>query len=153
MKLPKVKFDEETNLDNNLPMPLVNWADLENAFIKSDSNDIILKTPLEQIYTLFDDNRLSVSPRVKLSILKYVCVAQEIMEDEPGICNKKEKALDFAVLQKLLPKIDGYYTSYERLFKSLLQICEDNHLKMTKAAIQSMQNNQEQNMGYCQYLV
>lgn len=153
VKLPQVELKENANIDCSQPVPLVSWLNIEDAFIKSDCDDVILKTPLEQIYALFVDNRLSVSPRVQLSIKRYICVAQEIMEDEPGVCNKKQKALDFAVLQKLLPKIDGYYDNYERLFKYLLQICEENSLRMTKKALQSMQEYQVQNMGYCQYLI
>lgn len=65
---------------------------------------------------------------------------------------KKEKALDFAIVQKLLPKINGYYENYERLFDELRSICDDNHLKMTKAALRAMKRVQEQNMGYCRYM-
>lgn len=74
------------------------------------------------------------------------------MEDELGV-SKKEKALDFAILQKLLPKINGMYENYRRLFESLSQICEENHLKMTKQALSRMQESADQNMGYCRYLV
>ncbi len=111
-----------------------------------------LQALAEKIYKLFDDHYLTVSPRIKQSIKKYVCIAQEIMEDELGV-SKKEKALDFAILQKLLPKINGMYENYRRLFESLSQICEENHLKMTKQALSRMQESADQNMGYCRYLV
>ena len=74
------------------------------------------------------------------------------MEDEVGGSNKKQTALDYAVVQKLLPKINGYYQTYERLFKTLEQICNENNLNMTKAALDTMQAYAEQNMGYCEYL-
>ena len=106
----------------------------------------------EQIYDLFDEHNLTVSPRVRRSIKNYVCVAQDLMEDEIGTCSKKEKALDFAILQKLLPKINGYYKDYERLFNSLMQICDQNHLKMTNDALKAMQELGMRGMGYCQYL-
>ena len=64
-----------------------------------------------------------------------------------------QKALDFAIVQKLLPKINGYYKDYELLFKKLIPICDENSLKMTKEALISMEEFQRQNMGYCQYLV
>lgn len=45
------------------------------------------------------------------------------------------------------------YENYRRLFESLSQICEENHLKMTKQALSRMQESADQNMGYCRYLV
>lgn len=128
------------------------WEDIEKTFVSSESNEMSLKKVAEDIYELFNVHHLTVSPRVQQSIKNYVCVAQEIMEDEFGV-TKKQKAMDFAIVQKLLPKINGYYKNYERLFTSLTQICDENGLKMTKEALTSMAEMQEQNMGYCQYLV
>lgn len=128
------------------------WSDIEKAFVVSESKEMSLKAVAEQIYKLFNEHHLTVSPRVQQSIKNYVCVAQEIMEDEIGV-TKKQKALDFAIVQKLLPKINGYYKDYELLFKKLIPICDENSLKMTKEALISMEEFQRQNMGYCQYLV
>ena len=128
------------------------WSDIEKAFVVSESKEMLLKAVAEQIYKLFNEHHITVSPRVQQSIKNYVCVAQEIMEDEIGV-TKKQKALDFAIVQKLLPKINGYYKDYELLFKKLIPICDENSLKMTKEALISMEEFQRQNMGYCQYLV
>lgn len=153
--ITKNRLDIESNVSvddyfNNRVL----WSDIEKAFVFSESKEMSLKAVAEQIYKLFDEHRLTVSPRVQQSIKKYVCVAQEIMEDEisDGV-TKKQKALDFAIIQKLLPKINGYYKDYERLFVSLTQICDENGLKMTKDALISMEEFQRQNMGYCQYLI
>lgn len=135
---------------------IVLWSDIENTFVVSESKEMSLKLLADQIYNLFDEHHLTVSPRVQQSIKNYVCVAQEIMEDEVdevGVCNKKQKALDFAIVQKLLPKINGYYKDYERLFASLKQICDENHLIMTRNALLSMEEFKDQNMGYCKYLI
>ncbi|MBE6686182.1 MAG: hypothetical protein E7591_03025 [Ruminococcaceae bacterium] len=153
IKLPKTSVLESATYIDNLNNDTILWNDIENAFIVSESKEMSLKNLAEQIYKLFDEHNLSVSPRVQQSIKRYVCVAQEIMEDEIGVSNKKEKALDFAIVQKLLPKINGYYKDYERLFTSLKQICDENNLKMTKEALIFMEDFQRQNMGYCQYLV
>lgn len=153
VKLPPNRRIIETNVSveqcfNNRIL----WSDIEKAFVLSESKEMSLKAVAEQIYKLFNEHHLAVSPRVQKSIKNYVCVAQEIMEDEIGV-TKKQKALDFAIVQKLLPKINGYYKDYERLFVSLTQICDENGLKMTKEALISMEEFQRQNMGYCQYLV
>lgn len=154
VKLPKTSIIEtDISIEDYFKDKVLLWSDIEKAFVSSSTREMSLKTLAEQIYKLFDEHHLTVSPRVQQSIKNYVCVAQEIMEDEIGICNKKEKALDFAIIQKLLPKINGYYKDYERLFASLMQICDENHLVMTKEALITMEDLQKQNMGYCQYLV
>lgn len=153
IKLPKTNiFEPLINIEDGFE-DVILWGDIEKAFACAESKEMSLKNVAEQIYKLFDEYHLPVSPRAQQSMRRYVCVAQEIMEDEIGVCNKKEKALDFAIVQKLLPKINGYYKDYERLFASLIQICDENHLKMTKEALISMEDFQRQNMGYCQYLV
>lgn len=157
VRLPKyterISGIEATGDMDNYFKDIVLWSDIENAFVMSESKEMSLKLLADQIYNLFDEHHLTVSPRVQQSIKNYVCVAQEIMEDEAGVCNKKQKALDFAIVQKLLPKINGYYKDYERLFKSLKQICDENLLIMTKEALLSMEDFQSQNMGYCKYLI
>lgn len=156
IKLPKKSITETRSgiEDSFKEKGQVLWSDIENAFVFSNAKEMSLKTVAEDIYKLFDKHHLTISPRVQQSIKNYVCVAQEIMEDERdrGI-SKKAKALDFAIIQKLLPKINGYYKDYERLFTDLRQICDENKLVMTKEALITMEELQEQNMGYCQYLV
>lgn len=152
IKLPEVDPKEITDKISDCFKSPVIWDTIENTFIRSENMIVILKKPLNDIYALFDKFHLSVSPRVKQSIERYICVAQEIMEDELGV-TKKEKALDYAVIQKLLPKINGLYSNYENLFKRLLEICTENHLKMTTEALTVMQEYSNQNMGYCKYLM
>ena len=47
----------------------------------------------------------------------------------------REIAIDYAVVQKLLPKINGYYSDYEQFFKSIRQLCEKYNLNKTLSAI------------------
>lgn len=152
IKLPKVPIIESEDDISKLFQKPILWDDLKKVFVAPESNEMTLHNLAEQIYDLFDEHNLTVSPRVRRSIKNYVCVAQDLMEDEIGTCSKKEKALDFAILQKLLPKINGYYKDYERLFNSLMQICDENHLKMTNDALKAMQELGMRGMGYCQYL-
>ena len=107
---------------------------------------------MKEIYKLFNDYGMTVSPRIKKGINEYVMAAQEIMEDEPNTL-AREKALDFAVVQKLLPKINGYYSVYERFFDSLKLLCKEYNLSMTEDAVIKIIDAQERNMGYCQYLI
>lgn len=151
IKLPTEKI--ELNKNSELPesTDLILWSDFCSAFTKTTDVKMTLDSVASEVYGLFEKYNLNVSPRIRLSIEKYVCAAQEIMEDESGR-QKKQIALDYAIVQKLLPKIDGEYSKMEVLFKELKRICEENNLTKTKEALDKMELVQEQNMGYCQFM-
>lgn len=152
IKLPDVK--PKKNIPEYSPddVQIVSWQNFRETF--SPDSELVSGTEdtLEKIYELFSSYGMKVSPRIQLDIAKYVRSAQCIMTEEADAL-PREQALDYAVVQKLLPKINGYYSDYKRFFDSLRNLCKDNHLVMTRNAIENMENSQERNMGYCQYLV
>lgn len=151
IKLPKV---EPKNNDDasSVSTEIITWDNFVKTFSKTAELNPITQKGIREIYKLFNDYGMSVSPRTQLGIKNYVVSAQEIMEDEPNTL-AREKALDFAVVQKLLPKINGYYSVYERFFDSLKQLCKEYNLSMTEDAVMKIIDAQERNMGYCQYLI
>lgn len=152
IKLPNDVPVKEYNGDaeeNLLPVKISNTL---NVFAKQSDVNESISNVLYNIFSLCRNCNMSISPRIQIAIKNYIGVAQEIMEDETGV-QAKEKALDYAILQKILPKINGYYDSYKTFFEKLTQICDENHLYMTKKAIDDIKNMQDQNMGYCQYLI
>ncbi len=153
IKLPETV---PTQLTNNFHHSgeIITWSNFIEAFSKNtDLRPITLKA-IEDIYKLFKDYGMNVSPRIQNGIKRYVEAAQSIMEDEnDSNVLAREKALDFAVIQKLMPKINGDYRNYERFFNLLKQICNEYNLKMTEAAVNKIVDEQERNMGYCQYLI
>ena len=151
IKLPKVEPKYNVNTSTALT-EIITWENFVKTFSKTAELNPITQKGMKEIYKLFNDYGMSVSPRTQLGIKKYVMAAQEIMEDEPNTL-AREKALDFAVVQKLLPKINGYYSVYERFFDSLKQLCKEYNLIMTENAVMKIVDAQERNMGYCQYLI
>ena len=134
---------------------IVPWKSLRDVFdfhvdqsLDSDSENII-----RSIYKEFEVCRINISPRIRNSIKRYVVVASNLMEDEVGV-SKTKIAIDYAVLQKLLPKISGIYESYESLLQGLLSLAETHNLRMTKKAIDDAINRHETgvDMGYCKFL-
>ena len=134
---------------------VITWGALREIFgskpehkIDDDSNDI-----LNSVYKEFGKYKYTVSPRVKTAIERYVVVATSIMEDETGV-SKSRIAIDYAVLQKLLPKISGVYESVEPLLQRLSTLAETYNLKMTKKSIDDViyRHNNEMDMGYCSFL-
>ena len=56
------------------------------------------------------------------------------MEDS-AVGNAAQQAIDFAVVQRLLPKINGTFDKYEELFNQLKTICDN--LKETEPSTSS----------------
>lgn len=150
IKLPKGNLKEQPH--ENSDIQIVTWNNFIETFTQNEELNSVTEKAIKDIYKLFNDYGMTVSQRIQNGIRKYVKTAQCIMENEADVL-AREKALDFAIVQKLLPKINGYYSVYERFFDSLRQICKEYHLKMTEEAITNIIDSQERNMGYCQYLI
>lgn len=151
IKLPKV--EPKLKAENiTASTKIITWNNFISVFSKKSELNPITQKAIKEIYKLFNDYGMIVSPRIQIGINKYVMAAQEIMEDESDAL-AREKALDFAIVQKLLPKINGYYSLYERFFDSMRQLCKEYSLYMTEEAISKIIDAQERNMGYCQYLI
>lgn len=105
IKLPEAKLKKNTNTDT--PSEHITWDALYNAFAKDDELSTSTETALESIYGTFKTFGMSVSPRIKLSIEKYIKTAQSLMTGGDNAL-AREIAIDYAVVQKLLPKINGY---------------------------------------------
>lgn len=151
IKLPKQK--EKITSDGSKTKEkskLILWEDLCETFTLGEDK-MELDTVADEVYECFEENNINVSNRIYLDIKKYVCTAQNIMQVENG-STPAQAALDFAIVQKLLPKIDGEYSKLKSLFDKLNKICEDNSLTKTSKALDKMKISSESNMGYCQFM-
>lgn len=154
IKLPEVSMDynNKPNLSETFT-EIFSWKQIKDLFVENTVDQIKKDDVLESIYSSFTDAGLSVSPRIKQSIRKYISVAQKLMDFERNSAQGEEVAIDFAILQKLLPKINGNVNDLKKLFTDLKIVCSENHLFRTQAAIKKMEEQQERNMGFCQYLL
>ena len=109
---------------------MITWKNFVEAFDKQTELNSVTQKAIKDIFKLFNDYGMTVSPRIEKGIKRYVKVAQSIMKDETDVL-AREKALDFAVVQKLLPKINGYYSLYKRFFESLRDLCREYTLSTT----------------------
>ena len=150
IKLPEIKMDySETPDSKKYFKDIITWKELSDAFIDNKQESIQLEEVLNNVYQLFDDINLTVSPRVKNSIRKYLLVAQNIMENEDD-SKKYEKAIDYVIVQKLLPKINGRIS--DKKLTELRNICNSNHFYLAEEAVSSLLQQLEENMGFCQFL-
>lgn len=151
IKLPTIEMDYSEKPDiKSVFTDLILWSDLKEMFLpKTTDTKIESADVLEQIYEEFSNAGIPISYRVKESIYNYVLVAQRLMIDETS-ANAKHQAIDYAVMQKLLPKING--NGYKDFLERLVKICDDNRLIKTRNSIDEMLTQAEYNLGYCQYL-
>ena len=71
------------------------------------------------------------------------------MENEDD-SKKYEKAIDYVIVQKLLPKINGRIS--DKKLTELRNICNSNHFYLAEEAVSSLLQQLEENMGFCQFL-
>ena len=151
IKLPNVA-PKTVSPTASQPKELITWQNFYETFSSRSEINPRIQPVFEKIGKLFNNYGMNVSPRIQLGVERYIQAAQSIMEDEKG-ATAHVRALDFAIVQKLLPKINGHYSIYERFFEELKQHCKDEGLEMTETAINKIIEAQGNNMGYCQYLI
>ena len=132
---------------------IISFESLESIFsYKSyeDELNIDIERSINEIYFLFEKQKISISPRIKIMIKRYLIVGQHLFtHDENTIENFI--ALDYVVSQKLLPKIDGYGETFRIFLEDLNKYCDDNNMMITKKIIKKILNNGEKNMHYYQF--
>lgn len=125
----KVKCFIPSAFDNN--NSIVMWKNFVETFknVNMETNfknsDIVKK-----ITDLFKENDTPISSRSLQQINDYICVAQKLFEDEANTIDTSYIAIDYAVLQKILPQINGCSLDF---LDKLLKACDN--LPMSKAKI------------------
>ena len=106
--------------------------------------DLIRHLRLKQIY---------VSPRAEMAILRYYNVTSKLFDinSDPIKRDRGIIALDYAVAQKILPKINGYGEEYAEWLKELQKKCEENYLIRSKEIVTDIIKKGESNMNYFQF--
>lgn len=155
IRLPDVPYTtvEDEDLSDTSFVNVVEWADLQAVFAPVTSPD--LDTMPNEIYknicSLFRENmKLSVSPRVDRAIRRYWATAKNLFESEAGN-DTTIIALDYAVAQKLLPKINGSGKSYLEFLVKFKELCEKNNLEKSRTLLANIIKRGEASMNYYQY--
>lgn len=153
IKLPKVKVKDNPKTDPE-KFEIITWDNYIGAFTSQDDTQYNQNTNkiLEKIYSLFEKYGMNISPRIQEIIKDYIVSAEKIMVENNG-ATKTQVAIDYAIVQKLLPKINGHYDFLKSFFDNLKTLCKEYHLNLTDTAIEQMVEVQDRNMGYCQYLI
>lgn len=142
------------DIDENI-IENISWINLKNAFYGELSEkktfDRESKVIYEGLKEKLNKQGIYISPRVDKSILKYWIVGSELMEDDeygnsPGLI-----ALDYAISQKILPKILGSGDEYELWLNELRNYCDNKNLTHTVEILMSIITCGNRNMKCYQF--
>ena len=133
----------------------ISWTELKNAF-DSDLNekknfDREAKTTYEGIKEKLSKQGIFISPRVDRSILKYWITGSTLMEEDEYGNPPSLIALDYAVSQKILPKIVGAGEEYELWLEDLKNYCDNKNLTYTVDILTSIIERGNRRMKYYQF--
>lgn len=141
---------EEQLPDSVLP---VRWDAFQETFHfqASDEMDSMPSEIYEEICKVFgEEMRIGISSRTDRAVRKYWAAAKELFESEDGK-DATIIALDYAVAQKLLPRINGSGDSYLKLLEKLEGICGKNNLAKCEKSLQDIIKRGKVSMSYYQY--
>jgi MoxR-like ATPase len=161
--LPKVSLREMSlssntgTIDSN-NIEIVPWSTIKNTYIKGSGSNISFpvvarKTYDEVIKPHLRKQDLYVSPRTELAVTRYCDVSSKLFDRSHDSARRDPAiiALDYAIAQKILPKINGYGEEYREWLDELMKKCEDNYLIRAKEIINDIITKGDANMSYYQF--
>ena len=93
-----------------------------------------------------------MSPRSDSAIRQYWGVASRIMEkDESVMVDSSIIALDYAIMQKVLPQISGSGDAMREGLEELKTFASDKNLNMTASTIEEIIAKGDDSMNFYQY--
>lgn len=139
---------------NNIDIPedkirIVSWESLKEAFIPKEREDML--SEFNEIQKVYEDiNKklaeidVRIQPRSDKSIKRYWCVANKYFKD-PTL------TLDYALAQKLLPKINGYGEDFKKQLETLSETFRKEGLRQSEEIIKDIIKYGEKQMGTYQF--
>lgn len=105
----------------------ITWDSLKNAFIPEREAWVLSEAVQErykEVTAYLEEQDFPVSPRNDLAVRRYWAAASKSFEQDklgrsPGMI-----ALDYAIAQRILPKIAGNGEAFEQVLTGLLDICK-----------------------------
>lgn len=106
---------------------LISWKTMEDAFNQKgyyNIEDSSVKQRFEQVAKAFENNNINISHRTYEAVMKYCNSGIDLFEEDTISRSPETIALDYAISQKLLPKIAGYGEEYEAWLMDIADLFE-----------------------------
>ncbi|HJJ92871.1 MAG TPA: hypothetical protein O0X64_03535, partial [Methanocorpusculum sp.] len=141
----------------NIPakeIEVIPWASLRDAFIPTKEECIFtpeIQKCYDLIITKLREKNLSVSPRVNAAIKQYWVTASKYFEKDDTETAGATIALDYAISQRILPKLIGHGEEFEKWLKEFGSLCSSNGLNTSAQMIKNIIERGNQQMKYYQF--
>lgn len=161
--LPKVSLRDlnlasQTGCVSKEKINIISWNTIKDTYIGTTKDAISFPASIKRIYEETIKGHLRkqhiyVSPRTELSLIKYCSVASKLFDRNEDSAKRDPSiiALDYAISQKILPKINGYGEEYCEWLKELMRKCEETYLIRAKEIIADIIEKGDANMSYYQF--
>lgn len=146
-----ILYDDDLHMEIN--DDIVMFKDLEECFENSFTNAELpdqIYSSLKEIYKMFMDNNMSISPRIKKIISMYLKVGINLFEETNDVA-QEFIGLDYAVAQKLLPKINGQGEDYKKFLEKIKDFFENNNMIKCEKIVKKIISKGDNNMQYYQF--
>lgn len=133
---------------------VISWYSMANAFDSASIKTLEhteIKSRYEKFAKIYESNNINISPRTFISIMKYCASGVSLFEKDELGRSPETIALDYAISQKLLPKISGYGDDYLKWLESLQEICAEEAFGQSEKIIKDIIARGNAEMKYYQF--
>lgn len=133
---------------------IIEWKSFKEAFNLGEDEiyemNSVAKEVFEKTLEIFKKNKINVSPRAKKAILNYWAIAHQLFDGENGR-HKTMVALDYAISQRLLPKINGSNDKYKSFLEELKNNFYEQNMEKCEKVIDDILSRESASLGYYQF--
>lgn len=142
----------ETNIPAEM-IEVIPWASLRNAFIPAE--ECVFTPEIQKCYdsiiAKLREKKFSVSSRIDIAIKRYWAIASKYFEMDDTKTAATVIALDYAIAQRILPKIVGNGEEFEKWIKEFSSLCSSNGLNTSAAMLKDIIERGNQQMKSYQF--
>ena len=157
--LPQLNLRDYSSLGNEAnisaeEIEVISWNSLRDAF--TPAKDECFFTPelqkcYDSIVAKLREKKITVSPRIDIAIKRYWAIASKYFEMDDTKTAAPTIALDYAIAQRILPKIGGNGEEFEKWLKEFSSLCSSNGLNTSAAIVKDIIERGNQQMKYYQF--
>ena len=157
--LPQLNLRDYSSLGNEANIPaeeveVISWKSLQDAF--TPAKDECFFTPelqkcYDSIVAKLREKKFTVSPRIDIAIKRYWAIASKYFEMDDTKTAAPTIALDYAIAQRILPKIGGNGEEFEKWLKEFSSLCSSNGLNTSAAIVKDIIERGNKQMKYYQF--
>ena len=157
--LPQLNLRDYSSSGNEASIPaeeieVISWNSLRDAF--TPVKDECFFTPeiqkcYDSVIAKLREKKFTVSPRIDIAIKRYWAIASKYFEMDDTKTAATTIALDYAIAQRILPKIVGNGEEFEKWLKEFSSLCSSNGLNTSAAILKDIIERGNQQMKYYQF--